>query len=215
MLKKKLLPPAACMFLVMFSACAQTELFDDFQDGVVDPVYQFAVGDASSMVEGGPCEDWGECLQRKSNAYFLLPHIPGKPEWVSTPITPGVIVELDVLQVGVQSTVELGVVDSIENPQEFFALKVEIDPRTGDSKFMCYDETERIPVDGSLFFPMHLSFTVDETGAVHGSFADGISEIECPLHFTISGNTLAPAVVLWSYEEDGVAWVDNFRVELR
>jgi hypothetical protein len=111
--------------------------------------------------------------------------------------------------------VELGVVDSMENPQDFFALHLEIDPATHWSTFTCYDENERVPLEGSLFFPVNLSFLVDETGVVNGSFADGISEIECPLHSVVSSEAFAPAIVMWSFEEDGLAWVDNFHVELQ
>jgi hypothetical protein len=206
---------AACISLLTLGACAQTEFFDDFEDGSVNPAYQFVVGDALSVLEGDPCENWGECLQMKSNAYFFLPHITGNPEWVTTQITPGVVIELDVIQVGASSTVELGVADSINNIQDYFALKVEIDPATSESKFICYDETERISLEGSLFFPLHMSFTVDQSGTAYGSIADGISEIECPLHTAVSCDTLAPAIVMWSFEEDGLAWVDNFHVELQ
>jgi len=213
-MQKRNLTGAACILLLALSACAETEFFDDFEDGSVDPAYQFVVGNASSVMEGAPCEDWEECLQRKSNAYFFLPHIPGNPEWVTTQITPGVVVELDVIKVGVPSTVELGVADRVDNPSDYFALKVEIDPATSESSFTCYDEGERIPLEGALFFPLHLSFTVDESGTVYGSFADGISEIDCPLHSPISSDSLAPAIVLWASEEDGLAWVDNFHVKL-
>jgi len=205
---------AACIFLLALGACAQTEFFDDFEDGNVNPVYQFVVGNASSVMEGDPCEDWGECLQRKSNAYFFLPHIPGNPEWVTIHIRPDVVIELDVIQVGVSSTVELGVVDRMDSPLDYFALKVEIDPTTSDSKLTCYDESERIPLEGSLFFPLHMSFTVDGSGTVYGSFADGISEIQCPLHSLVASDSLVPAIVLWASEEDGLAWLDNFHVAL-
>jgi hypothetical protein len=205
---------AACIFLLALGACAQTEFFDDFEDESVNPVYEFVVGDASSVMEGDPCEDWGKCLQRKSNAYFFLPHIPGNPEWVTTPITPGVVIGLDVIGLGAPSTVELGVADNIHNPLDYFALKVQIDPATWDSKFTCYDERERIPLEGSLYFPLHMSFTVDESGTVYGSIADGISRIQCPLHSLVASDFLAPAIVLWASEEDGLAWVDNFHVTL-
>ena len=205
---------ALCISFLTLGACAQTEFIDDFEDGSVDPVYRFLVGDASSVIEGDPCENWGKCLQWKSNAYFFLPHIAGRPEWVTTQITPGVVIELDVMQVGALSTVELGVADSIDNLQDYFALKVGFNPTNPESKFICYDETERISLEGSLFFPLHMSFTVDQSGTVYGSFADGISEIECPLHTAVSSDTLAPAIIMWSFEEDGFAWVDNFRVTL-
>lgn len=214
MIKGKLLPIVTCMFLVTLSACVNTEFFDDFEDGIVDPVYRFAVGDASSLVEGAPCEDFGNCLQRVSNAYFFLPDIPARRGCVSTPITPGVVIELDVLNVGVDATVELGVVDNIENIQDYFALKVDIDPSTQASQFTCYDEQERVPLEGSLSFPVNLSFLVDETGAVYGTFADEVSEIECPIHTPVESDTLAPAVVMWSLGEDDLAWVDNFHVVL-
>ena len=205
---------AAGILFLTLGACAQTEFLDDFDDGCVDPVYQFVVGDASSVMEGDPCGDWGACLQRKSNAYFFLPYIPGNPEWVATPVTPGVRVELDVVQLGPPSTVELGIAEELHNPLDYFALKVEIDPATGESKFTCYDETERIPLEGSLSLPLHMSFRVDGSGTVDGGMVDGTSEILCPLHSPVDSDSLAPAIVLWASEADGLAWVDNFRVTL-
>lgn len=213
-MQRRKLIGAACISLLAVGACAQTEFFDDFEDGSVNPAYQFVVGDALSVLEGDPCENWGGCLQMKSNAYFFLPHIAGSPEWVTTQITPGVLIELDVIQVGALSTVELGVADSIDNPRDYFALKVGFDPANSESRFICYDETERVPLEGSLLFPLHMSFTVDPSGTAYGSIADGVSEIECPLHSAVSSDTLAPAIVLWSFEEDGLAWVDNFCVTL-
>jgi len=97
----------------------------------------------------------------------------------------------------------------------FIILKVEIDSATSDSKFTCHDERERSFLEGSLFFPLHMSFTVDPSGTAYGGVADGISEIECPIHTTASSDTLAPAIVMWSFEEDGLAWVGNFHVELQ
>ncbi len=35
-----------CFLLMVLSACAETEFFDDFKDGNVRPAYQFVVGNA-------------------------------------------------------------------------------------------------------------------------------------------------------------------------
>jgi hypothetical protein len=179
----------------------------------VNPAYLFVVGDSASVVEADVCEGEGGCLRTTDFVYFFLPSLPGNPAWAQSPITPGVGIELDVLEVGSASTVELGVATDPEHIEDYFALKVEIGPG-GENKLTCYDEAERVPLGGSLGFPMRFSIRVDRSGAVTGIFDDGISGIDCPLDSTIADGTLAPAVVLWAGQENGHAGVDNFHVKL-
>lgn len=47
--------------------------------------------------------------------YLFLPFIPGNAAWARTPITPGVGIDLEVLEVGVPSTVELGVANDVDS----------------------------------------------------------------------------------------------------
>jgi hypothetical protein len=200
------------VFFLMGLAACESEFLDDFEDGIVNPAYHFIVGDPSSVVEGKVCEDRG-CLWTTDNVYLFLPFIPGNPAWVRTPITPGVEIALEVLEVGGPSTVELGIANDVETIEDYFALKVEIGPTWG-STLTCYDETERLPLEGSLYFPMHLSIRVEDSGTISGVLGDGISGIECPLDSSIASETLAAAIVLWAGQEGGSAGVDNFHVKM-
>jgi len=113
----------------------------------------------------------------------------------------------------VPSAVELGVANDVETIQDYFALKVEIGPGWG-SRLSCYDETDSVLLEGSLWFPIHLSIRVDDSGAIFGWLGDGISIIDCPIDSSIGSDTLAPAIVLWAGQEGGSAGVDNFHVKL-
>jgi hypothetical protein len=101
--------------------------------------------------------------------YLFLPFIPGNAAWARTLITPGVGIDLEV---GVPSTAELGVANDVDSVLDYFALKVEIGPTRG-GKLSCYDETESMFLEGSLWFPIHLSIRVDDGGANSGSLDGG------------------------------------------
>jgi hypothetical protein len=121
-----------------------------------------------SIVKGKVCED-RSCLRTTNNVYLFLPFIPGNAAWARTLITPGVGIDLEV---GVPSTAELGVANDVDSVLDYFALKVEIGPTRG-GKLSCYDETESMFLEGSLWFPIHLSIRVDDGGANSGSLDGG------------------------------------------
>jgi len=183
---------------------------DDFEDGQLHPAYQFRVGDPSLVNEESGV------LSTSDSINLFLPSIPGIPfPLAPTEITPGVNLSIDVLQYRQDVIVELGIADSGDNPLDYFVLSIEGAPTGLESSASCYDEEQRIWLDGVMLSPpVMLTIWWAEGGLVTGSFTDSSGTIDCPLLSANSDSSLAAHIVLWAGWEEGYAEVDNFWIAL-
>ena len=187
-------------FLAM--GCTETAFIDDFSDGVLDPAYEFVVGDASLV------EEANGVLQGTYDVDLMIDAIPDE-DYGEIEITPGVELSLDAILYASSEVISLYLADDAFDPQDFFSV-------------MIYAE---LPVcstgAGTAFLagtpltpPVEMSITSDYLGNVTGTLTDAYDTFYCPFSANLESFTLDAGFSMLGGYQPGFAVVDNFEVEL-